>query len=84
MSTATSATAASQPQGGFSRFWRTLKQLFHELVGALFAVLALSWLNSALRAWNRDVAHWVIGAVAAVAVVFIFFSITSFRRARKL
>ena len=38
---------------GFRRLWRVLRQLFHEVVGATFAVLALGWFNSALRAWTR-------------------------------
>ena len=60
-----------------------LKQLFHEMTGAVFAVLALAWLNAALRAWTRDVAHWLIALAASVAAVFIFFAITQFRRARR-
>jgi len=69
---------------GFARLWRALKQLFHEAVAALFAVLALAWTNAVLRAWTRDVAHWMIVLGAAVVALFVFFAITSFRRARKL
>jgi multisubunit Na+/H+ antiporter MnhB subunit len=83
MSTAARAEARSQ-QGGFTRFWRTLKQLFHELTGALFAVLALGWLNAAFRAWTRDAARWLISIAVAVGLLFAFFAVTSFRRARKL
>jgi hypothetical protein len=83
MSTAITAAAQRQPVG-FARVWRALKQLFHELVGALFAVLALAWLNAALRSWNRDAAHWLIALAVVVALLFVFFAITSFRRARKL
>ncbi len=50
----------------------------------MFAVLALGWLNAALRAWTRDVAGWLIGLAVAVALLFAFFAVTSFRRARKL
>jgi hypothetical protein len=82
MSTAARATAA--PQSGFTRFWRTLKQLFHELTGAIFAVFAFAWLNAALRAWTRDVARWLIATSVLVAALFAFFAVTSFRRARKL
>jgi glycerol uptake facilitator-like aquaporin len=71
-------------QGGFRRLWRVLKQLFHEMTGAVFAVLALAWLNSAVRAWTRDVAPWLIGIAVGVAALFLFFAVTSFRRARKL
>ena len=84
MSTAASATAAPQRQGGFRRLWRVLRQLFHEAIGAVFAVLALGWLNAALRAWTRDVARWLIGLAVAVALLFVFFAVTSVRKARKL
>jgi multisubunit Na+/H+ antiporter MnhB subunit len=76
--------AAAPPQRGFRRLWRALKQLFHEAIGAVFAVLAVGWLNAALRAWTRDVAHWLIALAVSVAVLFAFFAVTSFRRAREL
>jgi hypothetical protein len=53
-------------------------------VGAVFAVLALGWLNAAFRAWTRDVAYWLITIPIAVALLFVFFSVTSFRKARNL
>ena len=84
MSTAASATAAPRQQAGFRRLWRVLRQLFHESVGAIFAVLALGWLNAALRAWTRDVARWLIAIPVAVALLFVFFAVTSFRKARRL
>jgi len=84
MSTVANAAIAPPKQGGFRRLWRVLRQLFHEATGAVFAVLALGWLNAALRAWTRDVARWLIGIAVAVALLFLFFAITSFRKARKL
>ncbi len=84
MSTAASAATAPQPQGGFRRFWRALHQLFHEVIAAVFAVLALAWLNAALRAWTRDAARWLVGLAVAVALLFAFFAVTSFRKSRKL
>jgi glycerol uptake facilitator-like aquaporin len=84
MSTTAGAASASQQQSGFRRLWRVLRQLFHEVVGALFAVLALAWLNAAFRAWTRDVARWLIGIAVSMALLFVFFAVTSFRRARKL
>jgi hypothetical protein len=78
---------AGQPvpqETGFRRLWRVLKQLFHEVTGALFAVMALAWLNSAVRAWTRDVAHWLIALAVCVAGLFGFFSVTQFVRARKV
>jgi hypothetical protein len=84
MSTAAGATAATSQQGGFRRLWRVLRQLFHEVIGGIFAVLALAWFNAALRAWTRDAARWLIGIAIAIGILFVFFAITSFRKARKI
>ena len=84
MPTLASATTESPQQGGFGRFWRALRQLFQEMIGALFAFLALAWLNAAFRAWTRDAARWLVGIAVAVALLFVFFAVSSFRRARKL
>ena len=69
---------------GFRRLWRVLKQIFHETTGALFAVLALAWINSAVRAWSGDVAHWLVALAVCVAGLFGFFSVTQFMRARRV
>jgi hypothetical protein len=83
MSTA-GVTRPSPELRGFQRLWRVTKQLFYEVTGATFAVLAIGWLNYAFRAWTRDVAHWLIGVTLAVALLFVFFAVSSFRRARQL
>ena len=69
---------------GFRRLLRTIKQVFYEVAGAMFGVLAFAWFNLAFRAWTRDVAYWLIGASLATALLFVFFAVTSFRRARQL
>jgi hypothetical protein len=80
-----SRAAPPAPQAtGFRRLWVVLKQLFHEVTGAVFGVLAITWLNSAVRAWSRDVAHWLIALAVCVAGLFGFFSVTQFVRARKV
>jgi multisubunit Na+/H+ antiporter MnhB subunit len=84
MSTVASAANAAESQGGFRRLWRALRQLFHEVVGAVFAVLALGWLNAAVRAWGRDAARWLIAVPVGVALLLAFFAVTSFRKARRL
>jgi uncharacterized protein YacL len=84
MSSAASSTAAAPRQGGFHRFWRALKQLMLEVAGAIFGVICLSWLSLALRSWARDVSPWLIAAAVAFALMFFFFAVSSFRRARKL
>jgi hypothetical protein len=50
----------------------------------MFAVLAFGWLNSAFRAWTRDVALWLIAMAVAVAGLFVVFAVSSFRRSRQL
>jgi hypothetical protein len=82
MSSAATSPATAPRQGGFHRFWRALKQLFLEVVGAIFAFLGIVWLNVAGR--SRDVAPWLIAAAVAFALLFFFFAVSSFRRARKL
>jgi hypothetical protein len=84
MSSAASLPGARIKRGGFSRLWRTLKQLFHEVVGAIFAVLAFAWLNAALRAWSRDAAYWLVAIASGVGGLFLLFAFTSFRRARQI
>ena len=84
MSSAATSPAAAPRQGGFHRFWRALKQLFLEVAGAMFAFLGIVLLNAALRSWSRDVAHWLIATAVAVALLFFFFAVSSFRRSRKL
>jgi hypothetical protein len=54
------------------------------VIGAVFAVLSLAWANAAFRAWNRDVAYWLIALAVCVAGLFAFFAITSFLRARRI
>jgi hypothetical protein len=78
--------SGSQPAAkrGFARFWRTLRQIFHEVVGGVFAVLALVWVQSAIRAWTRDVAHWLVFAAIGVAAAMSIFAWTSFRRSRQI
>jgi multisubunit Na+/H+ antiporter MnhB subunit len=80
-----SRTAQITPDaGGFRRFWRALRQLFHEVTAAVFAVLAFSWLNSAFRAWTRDTAHWLIALAVAVGLLLAFFAATQYLRSRRL
>jgi hypothetical protein len=83
---ATSPTVTSAPpQGAWARLKRTLKVLFYEVAGAVFAVLALAWLNLTIRGYlTRDAAPWFLAIPLCVAAMFIFFAVSSFHRARKL
>ena len=78
------SSAPPNEKRGFAQFWLTLRQLFHEVVGGVFAVLALAWLQSAIRAWTRDVSRWLVLAALGVTVLLAVFAWTSFRRARQL
>jgi hypothetical protein len=82
MSTAASVQSAPPRRGRFSRLWRTLKQIFHEVIAAIFAVLSFSWFNAAIRAYTRDAAYWLVAIAGIVAASFLFFALTSFRRSR--
>ena len=84
MSAADTVTPVVSRARGFRRFWLALKQLFHEVIGAIFAVLALFWVQNAIRAWSRDGARWLIGAAAFLALVMALFSFTSFRAAKRV
>lgn len=84
MSTAVRPAPETPQLRGFQRLWRTIKQIFYEVAGAMFALLAFGWLNLAFRSWTRDVAHWLIGISVGVALLFVWFALSSFRRARNL
>ncbi|MGB7847521.1 MAG: hypothetical protein WBL63_18050 [Candidatus Acidiferrum sp.] len=84
MSTAARTAPHSPRLRGFQRLWRALKQIFYEVAGAMFAVLAFGWLNLAFRSWTHDVAKWLIGVSVTVGLIFVFFAVSSFRRARSL
>jgi hypothetical protein len=83
---ATSPTVTSAPpQSAWARLKRTLKVLFYEVAGAVFAVLALGWLNMTIRGYlTRDAAKWFLAIPLLIVAMFIFFAVSSFRRARKL
>jgi hypothetical protein len=83
MSMAANSLAPREPRG-FARFWRAIRQIFHEVMGALFAILALAWINLLLRAWNRDAARWATFASIILVAIFAAYAISSFRRARRL
>jgi hypothetical protein len=71
-------------QGRFRRFWRALHQMFLEAVGALFAFFGLVCVIAIVRAHGRDVAYWLIATAVGFALLFFFFALSSFRRARRL
>jgi hypothetical protein len=76
---------SAPPQSAWARLKRTLKVLFYEVAGAVFAVLALAWLNLTIRGYlTRDASPWFLAIPLCVAAMFVFFAVSSFLRARKL
>lgn len=70
---------------GFLRAaWRAIRQLFHEMTGTLFLLIAASALESAFRVWQRGAAHWLLGVVCGYAVLMVIFGILAFRDARRV
>ena len=81
----------SQPIGIFGAvrhslrvLWRAARELFHEITGTLFFVIALSAIQSAWRAWQRGAGSWLIGVSAGYALLMILFGILSFRDSRRV
>lgn len=76
--------AARAGGGFFRRLLRAGKQLFHEVTGAIFAVLAFGWSNAAFRSWQRGVALWQVALGFAIAILMMVFSGLAFRNARRV
>lgn len=64
--------------------WRGLRQLFHEMTGALFLCLAVFGGWAALREWNNPGAHWVAWLGIAYAAMMVGFSVGAFRDSRRV
>ncbi len=79
------ATVATRAGTGFFRtLVRVGKQVFHEVTGAAFGILALGWCNASLRSWQRGAPHWQVGLGLSVALLMMVFSVVSFRAARRV
>jgi hypothetical protein len=64
--------------------WRAARELFHEVTGALFFVIAVSALLSAWRAWHRGAGHLLVEMTAGYALLMILFGVLSFRDSRRV
>jgi hypothetical protein len=54
------------------------------MTATVFALLALVTFSSASRAWQHGVPRWVIAVPIAYALLMVYFSVTSFRSARRV
>ena len=64
--------------------WRAARELFHEVTGAVFFILALAAVQSAWRAWHNGAGRWLVGLSAGYALLMIFFGVLSFRDSRRV
>lgn len=64
--------------------WRAARQLFHEVVGALFALFAVYGALSAWRQWKNHPVPWIMGFALVYAVMMAAFSLAAFRSARRI
>ncbi len=69
--------------GFFTRLWFLLRQLWHEVMGALFAVLAFIGASTTFREWRAGFGTRFLMA-ALFTVMMAYFGFTSFRSARKI
>ena len=68
----------------FRVLWRAARELFHEVTGTLFFLIAVSAIQSAWRAWRRGAGHWMVGVGAGYALLMIIFGVLSFRDSRRV
>src|ERR1700683_4091754 len=70
----------------FRTLWRAIRQLFHEITGALFATFALSGGFSIWRQFqNQNVRlPWLTGLTVFFTLLMAFFSWIAFRSARNV
>jgi hypothetical protein len=71
-------------RGFFRAAWRAIRQLFHEMTGTLFLLIAASALQSAWRVWQHGATHWLIGVLCAYAALMIVFGVLAFRDSRRV
>jgi len=64
--------------------WRALRQLFHEMTGALFLCFAAFGGLAAARQWHNPAAHWVAWLGIIYAVMMAGFGIGAFRDSRRI
>ena len=64
--------------------WRAARELFYEVTGVLFFIIALSAVQSAWRAWHRGAGRWLVGVSAGYALLMVLFGMLSFRDSRRV
>jgi hypothetical protein len=71
-------------RGFFRALWRAARELFHEVTGTLFFLIAVSAIQSCWRAWHRGAGYWLSGIIGGYALLMILFGVLSFRDSRRV
>lgn len=81
---ATSYGAVGRRAGFFRLLWRAIRQVFHEVTGTVFLLMALSWSAATVRLWQHGSAKWMLIACGSFGLMMALFGWTSFRSARRV
>jgi hypothetical protein len=65
-------------------FWRGLRQLFHEMTGAVFLCLGGLGVLVAFHQWHNPAAHWVAWLAIGYAAMMVLFGLSAFRDSRRI
>lgn len=68
----------------FRTFWKLARQLFHEATGTLFALFAIYAGTACWKQLHQPGNQWIAAFAAGYATAMAFFSISSFRSARRV
>ena len=68
----------------FRVIWRALRELFHEVTGAMFFILAVAALQASYRSWHNRASGWMVGMTIGYALLMIFFGVLSFRDSKRV
>jgi hypothetical protein len=68
----------------FRVLWRAARELFHEVTGTVFFILAFAAVSAFWRAWHNGAGRWLLAMCAGYALVMICFGIWSFRDSRRV
>ena len=64
--------------------WRAARELFHEVTGAIFFILAVAALQATWRGWHNGAARWLVDMSVGYTLLMIFFGVMSFRDSRRV
>lgn len=63
---------------------RAIRQLFHEVTGAFFALFTMIGAVGIWREWHEGGRGWVLAVSLGFTLMMGFFALTSFRNARRV